>query len=125
MPRRTVNGDSGWYISNALVAPEIMFDTKNVVVTTTATGLSVSGDLVIAPEFSSFIFGGLDTGLDVGSFSLSTSRCLSPPRCSCSGRGSLAQALATRRRARGSDSEAAVVTVSASQNELDAIDLRP
>jgi hypothetical protein len=67
---RAVNGDSGWYISNALVATEIMFDTQDVVVTTTPGGLSVSGNLVISPEFSSFIFGGLDAGLAVGSFSL-------------------------------------------------------
>ena len=78
-PSRFVpGGNSGWYLTNNLLFPNVLFDTTNVTADFTGGLLTVTGDLVVSQEFYSAW--GLLEGLDVGSFHL-TATTVPEPSC--------------------------------------------
>ncbi|MBS0266418.1 MAG: PEP-CTERM sorting domain-containing protein [Planctomycetes bacterium] len=63
-------GTSGWYLTNNLLFPATLFDTTNVSVGFTGGVFTLSGDLVVSPEFHDAW--GFQDGLNVGSFQLTS-----------------------------------------------------
>ena len=61
---------SGLVLVNLFDFPASSFDVGNAVITVSGHTLSISGDLLISPEFSDGFFGGAVTGVDVGNFHL-------------------------------------------------------
>jgi hypothetical protein len=68
-PTRAINGNSGWYIQNNLLYPEVLFDTQDISITVGNGTLDITGSLIIAPEFAGDA--GLLPGLNAGTFDLS------------------------------------------------------
>lgn len=67
-PTRSVGGGSGWYLTNHFDFQIAAYDLSNVVLAYDSGELSLSGDVLISPEFAQSFLIAEDAGADVGNF---------------------------------------------------------
>jgi hypothetical protein len=77
---RVIDGRSGWALTVHLPGGATAFDLTNVTTNATDYSLSISGDLVVSPEFASLLLTPSNYLKDVGNFSFSASAVPEPSR---------------------------------------------
>lgn len=67
---RTNAGASGLVLVSNISFPAVAYDIANIDVVASADILTITGDLLISPEFANGFFGGFGNGLDVGNITI-------------------------------------------------------
>ncbi len=77
---RVIDGRSGWALTVNLPGGATAFDLTNVTTTATDYSLSISGDMVVSPEFASLLVTPSDYLKDIGNFSFTATAVPEPSR---------------------------------------------